>query len=276
MESDHDDAEHGQVEALIEGEEWMMNDDINSAQKVLDSSFDDELFPKQKVDVIELDITDSSSIQNVSDYINSAYNASINVLVNNAGIAFRAKQFNENIVKKTIDTNFYGTVNITKALSPFVSDRILFVSSRSGALQQYSKERQRQFLKEDLSEKELVEMVEAFKADSKHLMHADCDQEIEIEAKGWTLNAYNLSKASISMYSRILAKDLFERQRRRVFVGAYCPGLCQTEMTRNEGERSAVEGAYGLTTMCSMLVDHEEEQQKRDKLKLSEQELVPF
>ena len=78
------------------------------------------------------------------------------------------------------------------------------------------------------------------------------------------------------MYSRLLAKELFERQRRRVFVGAYCPGACRTAMTRNQGERSPVEGAYGLTTLASMLLDHEEEDMQRRQLGLKADDLLPF
>eukprot|EP01084_Bolivina_argentea_P233324 393025_1 len=241
----------------------MTTRNMDNAKKVLDEQFDDVYFPRKNVDVLQLDITDPSSIDAASNHIKQAYDSKLNLLINNAGIAFRSNQFNPKIVNQTINTNFYGTVNVTKALSPFVTDRILFMSSRSGALQQYSKKRVAQFMDPNLTETRLTEIVEEFKTDSAPLTTGDMEDELAIEQRGWTLNAYNLSKAAISMYSRILAIDLFEKQNRRVFVGAYCPGHCKTDMTRFNGERSSVEGAFGLTTLATMLLDHEEDHVKR-------------
>eukprot|EP01084_Bolivina_argentea_P125378 222159_1 len=248
---------------------------LDSAHQALKDSFDDDVFPRRNVDVLKLDITDNSSIETAAEYIKQTYNSKLDVLVNNAGIAFRGKQFNSNIVNQTLNTNYYGTINVTRALSPFVTDRIFFVSSRAGALQQYSQKRIDAFLSDNLTENSLNNIVEEFKNDSQHLVTGDMNDEIEIEDKGWTLNAYNLSKAAINMYSRILAIDI-EKQKRRVFVGSYCPGHCRTDMTKDNGDRSPVEGAYGLTTMATMLLDYEADNLKRERLKLKDDDLLPF
>ena len=92
-----------------------------SAKQALDTEFDDQIFPKQNVDILQLDISDESSIQTAREYIKSCYNSKINVLVNNAGIAFKAKQFSESVINQTINTNYYCTVNLTKTISPFVT-----------------------------------------------------------------------------------------------------------------------------------------------------------
>lgn len=141
------------------------------------------------MDVVPLDITDPSSIESATKHIEQRYDSSINVLINNAGIAFKPNQFGKEIVKKTLNTNFYGTVNVTKALCPFVSDRIMFISSKSGALKQYSKERQQQFLSEDLSEDSLSEMVREFESDAAPFQNGsgDINDEIAMERMGWTL-----------------------------------------------------------------------------------------
>jgi len=249
---------------------------VDNAHKVLKNEFDDDIFPRQNVDIVKLDITDESSIQSAADYVKTTYSSHLDILVNNAGIAFRSNQFNDSVIDKTLATNYYGTVNVTKAMLPFVRERIFFVSSRAGALQQYSKQRQSQFLDENLTEDALHSMIEEFKRDSMGMNPSDFNDELAIEKKGWTLNAYNMSKACVSMYSRILARDLFFKEKRRVFVGAYCPGHCKTEMSNYQGDRSPVEGAFGITTMATMLLDHEEEEVKRKKLNLKEDDLVPF
>eukprot|EP01083_Nonionella_stella_P221980 792525_1 len=47
-------------------------------------------------------------------------------------------------------------------------------------------------------------------------------------------------------------------------------------MTKDNGDRSPVEGAYGLTTMATMLLDYEADNLKRERLKLKEDDLLPF
>ena len=85
-----------------------------------------------------------------------------------------------------------------------------------------------------------------------------------------------MSKACIGQYSRLLARDLIEKEKRRVWVGTYCPGYCRTDMTRGHGDRSPVEGAYGISTMATMLLDHDDEKEKREKFEVKDGEIVPF
>ena len=147
----------------------MTTRNLDSAHTAIQDEFDDEIFPKQNVDVLQLDITDADSIRTASEYIKQAYDSRVNVLVNNAGIAFAGKQWSEEVIDDTLNTNLYGTVNLTKALCPFITDRIFFISSRAGALQQYSKQRQQHLLRDDLTEEQLFKTVEEFRSDAKCL-----------------------------------------------------------------------------------------------------------
>ena len=68
-----------------------------------------------KLEVRKLDI---SCIKSIEDFSNSLEkdNINIDVLLNNAGIAFKGDAFNEEIVRETLQTNFYGTVEFTEKM----------------------------------------------------------------------------------------------------------------------------------------------------------------
>lgn len=60
----------------------------------------------------------------------------IDILVNNAGIYFKEKKgySDELIIKNTLSVNYYGTVNFTKILLPFLTPdaKILMMGSNLG------------------------------------------------------------------------------------------------------------------------------------------------
>lgn len=98
-----------------------------------------------KVEPIELDVTNSAHIASAAAMIQAKFGR-LDILVNNAGIMVEAVDWAQNttidvtaaILRKTYDTNFFGTVAVTQALLPLVikapAGRIVNVSSIMGSL----------------------------------------------------------------------------------------------------------------------------------------------
>ncbi len=57
-------------------------------------------------------------------------------MINNAGISINGDDFNEEIVNTTFAVNFFGTIELTEKLFPFLKDsgKIIIVGSMCGKL----------------------------------------------------------------------------------------------------------------------------------------------
>jgi short-subunit dehydrogenase len=57
-------------------------------------------------------------------------------LINNAGIAINGDDFNEEIVNTTFAVNFFGTIELTEKLFPFLKDsgKVIIIGSSAGKL----------------------------------------------------------------------------------------------------------------------------------------------
>ena len=55
----------------------------------------------------------------------------VDILLNNAGMAFKGDDFNEHIVRTTLETNYYGTVELTEKMIKHIkeSGKIIIVGS---------------------------------------------------------------------------------------------------------------------------------------------------
>ncbi|KAI3985347.1 hypothetical protein MKX01_033661 [Papaver californicum] len=84
---------------------------------------------------------------------------------------------------------------------------------------------------DSLTEERIDELVKTFLND----LNEGC-----LEAKGWPtlLSAYTISKASVNVYTRILAKK-FPTFR----INCVCPGFVKTDMNFNSGVLTVEEGA---------------------------------
>ena len=85
----------------------------------------------------QLDIDDRSSIEKLRDYMKDKYGG-IDVLVNNAGIAFKAAATEPMHVqaKVTIQTNYFGTKQACEVLFPILKPgaRVVNVSSSAASI----------------------------------------------------------------------------------------------------------------------------------------------
>ncbi|KAF7801861.1 (+)-neomenthol dehydrogenase [Senna tora] len=91
---------------------------------------------------------------------------------------------------------------------------------------------------ENLTEEKIDDILNQFLKDFK---------EGSIETKGWPaiMSAYNISKAALHGYSRILAKTYSS-----FYINVVCPGYVKTDMTQNCGLQTPDEGAESVVRLA--------------------------
>lgn len=182
-----------------------------------------------------LDISETSSILQFAEDVDKDF-GNIDILVNNAAIAFKGSDptpFKEQALP-TIKTNFFGTLELTKALLPTlgrsVCPRIVNVASESGHLRIIKSNKiKAEFTSENLTLSKLETLMKQFVADVENETHTD---------RGWPDSCYGMSKLGVIAMTRILA-----REQPSMRINCCCPGYCSTDMTSHKGLRSAEQGA---------------------------------
>ena len=140
----------------------------------------------------ELDITNDASVNAFSLHLKQKHGG-IDVLIHNAGIAFNNDStvpFSEQ-ARCTVDTNFYGTRRVAKALHPLlrVGARVVVITSNCGHLSKINgsepgaSELRQRLASQDLTDVDLCSMMEDFVQSAQEGKH---------EAKGWPNSAYKV------------------------------------------------------------------------------------
>uniref|UniRef100_A0ACD5TQV2 Uncharacterized protein n=1 Tax=Avena sativa TaxID=4498 RepID=A0ACD5TQV2_AVESA len=213
----------------------------------------------------QLEITDASSIAALAEFVKARF-GKLDILVNNAAVAgveyiqefdhekFGGLDFDKRLewmmtnvletteaAKETLQTNYYGTRNVIKALLPVLllsssEGRIVNVSSEFGRLILISNEKVRQKLNDidNLTEEALDELLDKFLKDF---------EAGALEANGWSSGfaAYKVSKAALNAYTRIMA-----RRHPALRINCAHPGYVNTQMTMSTGVLTPQEGASNV------------------------------
>lgn len=140
------------------------------------------------------------------------------------------------VVKNTLKTNYYGTLAMTKEFLPLMraGGRLVNVASSSGQLVPYS-----EALKKAITDasKSSVAACTALMEKFANDVRANNQKE-----EGWPSAAYAVSKAGEIAFTKAIAMEV-EKNGGKVFVNACCPGWVNTDMTKGKGTLSVDEGA---------------------------------
>ena len=180
----------------------------------------------------QLDITDSGSIATLAKDL-PRLASQLDVLVNNAGIGSWGADRRASI--RTIETNYFGSRDVTDALLPFIPDggRVVMVSSGLGELSTLGRDLRPQFADPSLTRPALDSLV------SSYLASLEAG---EAKRSGWP-SAYSVSKVALNSLTRILARELSPRGIR---VNSVCPGWVRTDMGGRGASRSVPVGGRSI------------------------------
>jgi carbonyl reductase 1 len=198
-----------------------------------------------------LDLLQPETIPKFRDYIQSLKRP-VDILINNAGMAYKGDAFDEKVARETVGCNYFGTKLLTEALLPFIQPdggRIVFVSSRAGNFEKISDPKLRERLLSARSNEELDALAEDFIQSVAKGNFAE---------RGWPRQTYAVSKMLETMYAVVLAQRL-RTSHAHVLVNAMCPGYVKTDMTSHRGVKTVEEGAD--TAVFLALLPREAEQQ---------------
>lgn len=197
-----------------------------------------------------LDISSGPSIGSFASFLKEKHPEGIDILVNNAGIAMDG--FNANVVEKTLDCNYFGTLALTENMLPHMREggRVVNVSSMTGKLNKYSPDVTKAF-KEAREVGDITTLMNDFQAAVAEGKQAE---------KGWPSAAYSTSKTGVTGMSMILGRQIAEGKgvvtqarglghnvgnpiKPGVLLNCCCPGYVNTDMTKGNGRKSPDEGA---------------------------------
>jgi carbonyl reductase 1 len=178
----------------------------------------------------QFDVSDQSSIHHFRDFLRKQHPDGIDVLINNAGIAMDG--FNADVVKQTLATNYYGTLEATQSILPLIRDggRLVNVSSMAGKLNKYTPELRDAFI---AASKSSVADCTALMQDFTKAVQDGKEKEL-----GWPSAAYAVSKAGTTAFTKAIAA-----QNDKVLINACCPGYVNTDMTKGNGVKTPDQGA---------------------------------
>ena len=165
------------------------------------------------VEFLQLDVDNAADIQRAYDYIDQKYGR-LDILINNAGVQLESNGWGENtapkiedqVLRETLDTNFFSVVQLTNTLLPLLkksnAGRIVNLSSILGSLN----------------------------------LHANPASPI-YDSK---LFAYNTSKTALNAYTIHLAHAL---KATNIKVNAAHPGWVKTDMGTDAAPMNVADGA---------------------------------
>lgn len=210
---------------------------------------------KERLFYQELDIDSSSSIAEFSYWLYNTHQT-YDILINNAGIGdvndiMGAKGYvmPPEQVKRTIQTNFYSTVDFTESMLPFLSNegKMVFESSIVGRFSFQGKPIKEFLSDSSLTKEKLFGKMKEFEEKAVNNEHVSA---------GFGKSVYGVSKAFLNAYVKwVLLPQLKEDQ---TCFSVY-PGWCKTNLGTEKAPMTAEEGTY--STM--RVLDMEKEESKK-------------
>jgi NAD(P)-dependent dehydrogenase (short-subunit alcohol dehydrogenase family) len=190
-------------------------------------------FPDAVLYHVTIDLSKPSTIGAAAAEIKDRFGPDLDVLVNNAGFAYTTNSTVPFSTQAEVSTaiNYRGTRNMCDTFAPLMKKggRVVNVSSTLGRLTIIHNDVLKKRWLAAASGDDIDILVGEFVAHTK---------KGDFAKLGWPESAYGVSKLANTTYTRVFGKTHPE-----IHVFACCPGWCRTEMSGNEGPRSAQEGA---------------------------------
>lgn len=186
----------------------------------------------------QLDVTDIGSVAAFAKFVADKYTG-IDVLVNNAAIAFKAAATDPFGVQaeETIRVNYFALRTVCDALFPLLlpGARVVNLSSSAGRLSVIPGEELRRTLSSSLlTIDELDTLMRQFVEKAKSGDH---------EKSGWPSSAYCVSKVGVSALTFIQQRAFDVDPRTDIVINSVHPGYVDTDMTSHKGPLTIEQGA---------------------------------
>ncbi|KIX03175.1 uncharacterized protein Z518_06726 [Rhinocladiella mackenziei CBS 650.93] len=184
------------------------------------------------VKYLPLDIDSKQSIDEFATYLRKEHPEGIDFLINNAAIAMQG--FDNNVVKKTLHCNYYGTLEATRQLLPHIrgGGRLVNVASQTGQLSSKYSSAIRSRFRNAKRPEDISQLMEEFTMAVSRGTHE----------KDWPSAAYAVSKAGVIGMTKTIAQQNAQSGS-KTLINSCCPGYVKTDMTRGGGTMTPDEGA---------------------------------
>jgi len=196
------------------------------------------------VEFFPLDIRSDKSVSEFENFLQTKFSG-IDILINNAAIAYKGDAFDEDVARDTIETNYFGTLRVFQKLLPLIREngRVVNVASEAGHLSKLSPDLQKEFSSEDLTIDGLSSLLLRFISSvGKGTYQKD----------GWPKTTYGVSKIGVIALTKILAR---QENKKNILINCCCPGYCKTDMSSNRGTKLPEDGAQSLLYLALLPQD---------------------
>jgi carbonyl reductase 1 len=180
----------------------------------------------QEIRYPPLDITSTSSIAALTSELESS-NQKVDILINNAGVNLD-DNFSPSNAKRTLDTNYRGTLNICTAILPLLTPgtgRIVNLSSAGSSLDPFNSALAQRFRTVST-----LDDLDVFMSEYLDAVAAGKDVQLGFPSR----RSYGVSKAAVNALTAILARE----NAGNATINCCCPGWEAPEDCRAGGEDS--------------------------------------
>jgi len=232
---------------LFDGDVYLTARDVGRGLAAVDRLNELGLKPKFH----QLDVTDAGSVAAFAAFVADNY-AGVDVLVNNAAIAFKAAATEPFGVQaeETVRVNYFALRSVCDALFPLLKAgaRVVNLSSSRGRLSLIpGEELRRKLSSPQLTVDELDALVRRFVDSAKAGDHAQA---------GWPSNAhaaYTASKVAVNALTFVQQRAFDADPRADIVVNSVHPGSVDTDMISHEGITLTIEQGSEIPVYLSLL-----------------------